>query len=185
MTIESSKQSIVFGGGCFWCTEAVFKMLKGVVSVEPGYAGGTKLNPTYEEVSTGGAPGYAEVVKITYEPKIISVESLLTVFFATHDPTTLHRQGNDIGTQYRSIILCNNQEQMNVAKKFIEDLNNSNEKGALIVTEVVMLDAFYPAEDYHKNYYENNKNQAYCQVVINPKLAKVKEKFAKLIKESE
>ena len=175
------KQAIVFGGGCFWCTEAVFKMLKGVISVEPGYAGGSVPNPTYEQICNGNT-GHAEVIKIDYDAAVIPLETLLTVFFASHDPTTKDRQGNDVGTQYRSIILFQTDEQKSICEKFIKDLNNSSEKGALITTEVKMLDTFYPAEDYHKNYYENNKSQAYCQVVINPKLKKVQEKFAELIK---
>jgi peptide-methionine (S)-S-oxide reductase len=191
------KETIVFGGGCFWCTEAVFKMLKGVFSVEPGYAGGSKSNPTYEDICTG-TTGHAEVIKIEYDSQIIPLETLLTVFFASHDPTTKDRQGNDVGTQYRSIILCQSQEQkllclpagrqatkpsqFEICKRFIENLNASSEKGAPIVTEVKLLETFYPAEDYHKNYYENNKNQGYCQVVINPKLKKVQEEFAKLLK---
>lgn len=172
---------IVLGGGCFWCTEAVFKMLRGVLSVEPGYAGGNIPNPTYEQVC-GGQTGHAEVVKIEYDSDMVPLETLLTVFFASHNPTTPNQQGNDIGTEYRSIILYSTEEQKNISEKFIIDLNNSSEKGAPVITEVKLLETFYPAEDYHKNYYENNKNQGYCQVVINPKLAKVKKEFAKLLK---
>lgn len=186
--MENNVEIAVFGGGCFWCTETIFKMLKGVISVNPGYAGGETLrdasgqekNPTYEEVSNGNT-GHAEVVKIEYNPNEISFETLLTVFFATHDPTTKNRQGNDIGEQYKSIILYANKKQKEIAKNFIKELNNYSEKGAPIVTEIKLLDKFYPAEEYHKNYYENNKNQSYCQVVINPKLEKVKEKFAELL----
>ena len=174
---------IIFGGGCFWCTEAVFKMLKGVISVGPGYAGGRApadgKSPTYKEVS-GGDTGHAEVIKIEYDPEVVSLKTLLTVFFASHDPTTKNRQGNDIGSQYRSIILlcrseaqkgeggCDPKEQRKIVEQFIKDLNNSSQLGAPITTEVKPLDVFYPAENYHKNYYENNKGQAYCQVVINP-----------------
>lgn len=175
------KQLIVFGGGCFWCTEAVFTMLKGVISVESGYAGGATKNPTYEQICNGDT-GHAEVIKTEYDADVISLETLLTVFFASHDPTTKNRQGNDVGTQYRSIILYENEEQKTIAEKFVAELNASHEKGAPITTEIKILDAFYPAEDYHKNYYEQNKNQAYCQVVINPKLAKVQKEFAKLLK---
>ena len=174
-------KTIVFGGGCFWCTEAVFSMLKGVISVESGYAGGEKINPSYEEVSSEST-GHAEVVKIEYDEDQIPFETLLTVFFATHDPTTKNRQGNDVGEQYRSIILYEDEEQKLLCDKFIEALNKSSKNGAPIITEVKILKKFYPAEDYHKNYYENNKNQSYCQVVINPKLKKVQEKFANLLK---
>ena len=176
-----SKEIIVLGGGCFWCTEAVFKMLKGAVLVEPGYAGGTLANPTYEDIGRGNT-GHAEVVAIEYNSALVSLETLLTVFFASHDPTTKDRQGNDVGTQYRSIILYENNQQKEIAEKFIAGLNSSSEKGTPIVTEVKKLERFYPAEDYHKNYYENNKNKAYCQVVINPKLKKVQEKFRSLLK---
>jgi peptide-methionine (S)-S-oxide reductase len=156
-------------------------MLKGVISVEPGYAGGTVKNPTYEQVCDGGT-GHAEVVKIVYDSAQIPLENLLTVFFASHDGSQKNRQGNDVGTQYRSVIFTENNDQMTVTKKFIEELNASNEKGAPIITEVEMLETFYPAEDYHKNYYANNPNQGYCQVIINPKLKKVQEKFAQLLK---
>ena len=175
------QEKVIFGGGCFWCTEAVFRMLKGVISVEPGYAGGKMQNPTYEDIC-GGETGHAEVVQIKYDADIIPLETLLTVFFASHDPTTKDRQGNDVGTQYRSIILCENENQILLCDKFIKDLNGSAPAGAPIITEVKKLEMFYPAEDYHKNYYENNKSKGYCQVVINPKLAKVQKEFAKLLK---
>ncbi|MBI5786982.1 MAG: peptide-methionine (S)-S-oxide reductase MsrA, partial [Candidatus Niyogibacteria bacterium] len=147
--MESQNKVVVFGGGCFWCTEAVFKMLKGVVSVAPGYAGGTKENPTYEEVCSGST-GHAEVIKIEYEPEKISFRDLLTVFFATHDPATPNRQGADVGTQYRSIILYTDESQKDEAEKFIEELNSSAKEGAAITTEVKSLEKFYEAEDYHK-----------------------------------
>ncbi len=170
----------VFGGGCFWCTEAVFLMLRGVVSVTPGYAGGTTPHPTYEEVSTG-TTGHAEVIKIVYHPAQVSYRDLLTVFFASHDPTTMNRQGADVGTQYRSIILTTTDEQAYVATQFIAELNTSSEFGDPIVTVVESLDQCYDAEDYHQNYYANNQNQGYCQLVINPKLEKVKKQFTTLI----
>lgn len=170
----------VFGGGCFWCTEAVFKMLKGVKSVTSGYAGGTKKNPTYEEVLSG-ATGHVEVIKIEYVPSLVTFKTLLTVFFGSHDPTTLNRQGADVGTQYRSAIFYTTENQKNDAEKFIKNINETSKEGRPIVTEVVPLANFYPAEGHHQNYYENNQNAGYCQIVINPKLEKVKKKFAKLL----
>lgn len=177
---EEDKKIIVLGGGCFWCTEAVFRMLKGVVSVEPGYAGGHIKNPTYEQVCSG-ATGHAEVIKVEYDPSTISLNDILTVFFATHDPTTKNRQGNDVGEQYRSIILYVRDEQKEAAEQFIQDINASSEQGQPVVTEVKKLEEFYLAEDYHKEYFERNSNQPYCQVVINPKLDKVKERFKNLL----
>jgi peptide-methionine (S)-S-oxide reductase len=171
----------ILGGGCFWCTEAVFKMLKGVESVDPGYAGGATENPTYEEVS-GGKSGHAEVIRIEYHPELVSYENLLTVFFGSHDPTTLNRQGADVGTQYRSVIFYTTPEQKEKAEKFIEDINSSSKLGATIVTEVAPLDTFYIAENYHKDYYANNKNAGYCEIVINPKLEKVQKEFGELLK---
>lgn len=199
--MPQTNQIIVFGGGCFWCTEAVFKMLKGVISVTPGYSGGHKenlprpegpgsrpasvgLGTTYEEVS-GGETGHAEVIKIKYDEEKISFRDLLTVFFATHDPTTPNRQGNDVGAQYRSIILYTTEEQKREAEEFIKELNESGQEGKEIVTELKLLDKFYEAENYHKDYYERNKNAPYCQVIINPKLKKVQEQFTKLLKINE
>ncbi|MDE2001857.1 MAG: peptide-methionine (S)-S-oxide reductase MsrA [Patescibacteria group bacterium] len=178
--MDTQKEVAVFGGGCFWCTEAVFKMLKGVSSVEPGYAGGTVPNPTYERVCTG-TTGHAEVIRIEYDPALVKYETLLTIFFATHDPTTLNRQGNDVGTQYRSLILYTTEAQKKAAEAFIAKLNASSEKGNPLVTEVKPLDVFYPAENYHRDYYARNKNKPYCQVVINPKLEKVQKEFADLL----
>ncbi|MCR4306503.1 MAG: peptide-methionine (S)-S-oxide reductase MsrA [Candidatus Yonathbacteria bacterium] len=173
-------EEAIFGGGCFWCTEAVFKELKGVVSVAPGYAGGTKKNPTYDEVSDG-TTGHAEVIRIEYDPALVSFRDLLTVFFATHDPGTLNRQGNDVGTQYRSIILYTNETQKEEAMRFIEEVNASNKEGNKATTEVKPLDVFYEAESYHKDYFERNPENRYCQLIINPKLEKVQEKFAELL----
>lgn len=178
----TNTQIAVFGGGCFWCTEAVFKNLKGVSSVTPGYAGGTKIYPTYEDV-VSGKTGHAEVIRIEYDPSLVFYKTLLTVFFATHDPTTPNRQGPDVGAQYRSLILYANEEQERAAHEFIAKLNDSTNDGAPIVTEVMALEAFYPAEAYHRNYYDRNSQNPYCQIVINPKLKKVQEKFADLLKQ--
>jgi len=175
------KEIAVFGGGCFWCTEAVFKELRGVVSVMPGYAGGTTPNPTYAQVC-GGNTGHAEVIKIDYDPAQITYEDLLTVFFATHDSTTMNRQGNDVGAQYRSIILYTSEEQKEKAEKFIAELNLSAQEGSPVITEVKPLDIFYEAENYHRDYYAANKDQPYCQLIIQPKLQKVQQKFATLLK---
>ncbi len=177
-------ETAVFGGGCFWCTEAVFKMLKGVSDVGPGYAGGTIKNPTYEQVSNGNT-GHAEVITMHYDPSLISYRDLLTVFFASHDGSQLNRQGNDIGTQYRSVVFYTTLEQKKVAEDFIQELNSSNPEGDQIVTEVTPLDMFYPAENYHKDYYARNSDAGYCQVIINPKLEKVQKQFADLLKDKE
>lgn len=174
-------QIAVFGGGCFWCTEAVFDRLRGVLSVMPGYAGGAGKNPTYEQVCAG-ATGHAEVVRIEFDPSAITYKDLLTVFFATHDPTTLNRQGNDVGTQYRSVILSASEEQRREAERFIKELDGSPGYGKPIVTEVKPLGEFYEAEDYHRRYYENNPYQPYCQVIITPKLRKLHKQFAALLK---
>ena len=171
----------VFGGGCFWCTEAVFDELRGVVSVMPGYAGGGVKNPTYEQVC-GGRTGHAEVIRIDFDPNLIAYKDLLTVFFATHDPTTLNRQGNDAGTQYRSIILHTSEEQKREAEQFIKELSRSLPHGKPVVTEVRQLDEFYAAEEYHRKYYENNSYQPYCQFIIDPKLQKLHKQFLELLK---
>lgn len=179
--MNNTKETVVFGGGCFWCTEAVFKILRGVVSVLPGYAGGTTDNPTYDDVSSGKT-GHAESVKIEYDPKMVKYEDLLTVFFGSHDPTTLNRQGNDVGTQYRSVVFYTTPEQKEKTENFIRNINNSNSPGAPVVTEIKSLVKFYEAENYHKDYFAKNPGNPYCQVVINPKLEKVQEKFASLLR---
>ncbi|HEY4490093.1 MAG TPA: peptide-methionine (S)-S-oxide reductase MsrA [Candidatus Paceibacterota bacterium] len=171
----------VFGGGCFWCTEAVFKMLRGVEKVLPGYAGGTVENPTSEQVYSGNT-GHAEVIYIEYDPEQITYRDLLTVLFASHDPTTLNRQGADIGTEYRSVIFYTNEKQKENAKNFIKELNESSKSGKPIVTELEPLTKFYEAENYHRDFYENNQNSPYCEIVINPKLQKVQKEFADLLK---
>jgi peptide-methionine (S)-S-oxide reductase len=180
--MNEHEQVAIFGGGCFWCTEAVFKMMRGVSSVLPGYAGGSAADATYEKVSQGNT-GHAEVVQIVYDPAQVKYENLLTVFFGSHDPTTLNQQGADIGTQYRSVVFYTTEEQKVAAEKFIADVNASNSAGAPVVTEVVPLEKFYGAEDYHKDYYANHQNAGYCQVVINPKLEKVQAKYADLLKD--
>ncbi|MBM3281402.1 MAG: peptide-methionine (S)-S-oxide reductase MsrA [Candidatus Harrisonbacteria bacterium] len=178
--MKTKTEVIVFGGGCFWCTEAVFRMLAGVISVMPGYAGGTTFNPTYESVSMGGT-GHAEVVRVEYNPDVVRFPDLLTVFFGSHDPTTKNRQGNDVGTQYRSVVFYTTQAQKEQVKQFIEEINNSHTLGEPIVTEVEPLTNFYEAEDYHKDYFAKNPDNSYCEIVINPKLEKVKERFGKLL----
>lgn len=177
------KETVVLGGGCFWCTEAVFKMLKGIISVMPGYAGGTTQNPTYASVS-GGKTGHIEVVKIDYDPVTIDLKNILTVFFASHDPSTLNRQGNDVGTEYRSAILYTTSQQKEIIDAFITDINTSNQEGKPIVTEVMPLVQFYEAESYHQDYYERNKDQRYCQIIINPKLDKMQKEFADLLNDA-
>jgi peptide-methionine (S)-S-oxide reductase len=171
---------IVFGGGCFWCTEAVFKRFRGVRSVTPGYAGGTTPTPTYGAVSSGRT-GHAEVIRIEYAPAEVALRTLLTVFFATHDPTTLNRQGGDVGTQYRSIILYTTPAQREEAEAFIRELEASSGEGGHIVTEVQPLADFYEAEEYHRDYFARNPDQAYCSIVINPKIEKVQKQFAELL----
>lgn len=172
-------EEVVLGGGCFWCTEAVFLMLKGVVSAEPGYAGGTVQHPTYEQVSTG-TTGHIEVVKIEYDPHKLAFEEILQVFFETHDPTTPNRQGADVGPQYHSAILYTTDRQKEKAEHYIKMIAGRFTKP--IVTTVAPLTTFWPAEDYHQKYYENHKDAGYCQVVIEPKLDKVQEKFKNLLK---
>lgn len=168
----------MFGGGCFWCTEAVFQSLKGIIAVVPGYAGGNISNPTYEQVSTGRT-GHAEVTRVEFDSAQVSFEDLMTVFFATHNPTTLNRQGNDVGTQYRSVIFYTNEKQKQEAEHYIEKLKA---EGIRIVTDVQPFVDFFPAEDYHQTYYENHKDQPYCQVVIEPKLQKLRTQFQALLK---
>ena len=175
-SMKDQLSTATFGNGCFWCTEAIFQQLKGVETVVPGYTGGEVKNPTYKAVCAG-TTGHAEVIQITYDPQIISYRELLDVFFYTHDPTTLNRQGYDVGTQYRSAIFYNDKEQKEAAEKIIQELNAEKVYDDPIVTEVTPIDVFYLAEDYHKNYYNNNKNQGYCRVVINPKLDKFMKKY--------
>lgn len=180
-TMNEDLAIATFGNGCFWCTEAIFQQLKGVKTVLPGYTGGVIKNPSYEAVCTG-TTGHAEAIQITYDPKVISYRALLEVFFYTHDPTTLNRQGNDVGTQYRSAIFYHNDKQKNTAEEMISQLTSEKVYDDPIVTEITEIDIFYEAEDYHKNYYNNNKNQGYCRAVINPKLDKFVKKYGSKLK---
>lgn len=179
-------KTAVFGGGCFWCTEAVFQMLKGVSKVQSGYAGGETDNPTYDDVS-GGTTNHAEVIQVTYDPTIISYEDLLTVFFGVHDPTTLNRQGYDVGKQYRSIILYQDESEKETALKMIKEIEISlkdmtaHGNDMPIVTQVEPLKKFYPAEGYHQNFYKQNKGSRYCELIIEPKIEKVRKRFAELV----
>ncbi len=171
----------IFANGCFWCTEAVFKRLKGVMDVVSGYTGGLTENPTYEQVSSGQTR-HAEALRVTYDPAVISYGDLLAVFFNTHDPTTLNRQGNDVGTQYRSAIFYGSDEEGHQAQKLIEELNDGGAYDSPVVTEVVPLSKFYEAEEYHQDYYDRHKDQPYCRLVVAPKLEKLQNRFAQLIK---
>jgi methionine-S-sulfoxide reductase len=176
--INENIESIMLGGGCFWCLDAAYSRVKGVVSVSCGYAGGKSENPTYEQVSTG-TTGHAEVVKIEYDKTKISLKDILYIFFTIHDPTTLNRQGNDIGSQYRSIIIFQDQEQLRIIQEVMEEISKEQIYDNKIVTELKKLEKFYLAEDYHQKYYEKNPKQAYCQLVIAPKIKKIKEKYKK------
>lgn len=167
-------ETIILAGGCFWCTEAVFKSLRGVIEVTPGYSGGEIENPTYEQVSSGES-GHAESVKITFDPKMISLDDILEVFFKLHDPTTLNRQGADIGTQYRSAIFYSNNNQKEIAEKFKSKIPNA-------VTEITPFKNFFPAEEYHRDFYFKNRGNAYCKLVIDPKIQKLKKEFNDMLK---
>jgi peptide-methionine (S)-S-oxide reductase len=163
-------ETIVLGGGCFWCIEAVFQRIDGVIDVIPGYAGGTVDNPSYEDVSTGDT-GHAEVVKVSFNPEVISLEKILKIFFLAHDPTSLNRQGNDVGTQYRSIILYTKENQKVIVDRVMVEIEGEYDQP--IVTEIEALENFYEAEEYHRHYYNKHPNAGYCRLVIQPKLEKV------------
>ena len=182
IALDVRNRTAVFGGGCFWCTEAVFQMLKGVSKVESGYAGGSTSSPTYEKVS-GGDSGHAEVIRVTYDSDVISYEDLLTVFFGSHDPTTSNRQGADVGEQYRSIILYESEGDKKTAERITKEIQESLKDGSRVVTQVVPLGKFTPAESYHQNYYKNNSNAPYCMLVIEPKIEKVRKRFAELVRQ--
>ncbi|WP_205727722.1 peptide-methionine (S)-S-oxide reductase MsrA [Flavobacterium anhuiense] len=175
---KANLETITLGGGCYWCVEAVYENLDGVKSVVSGFSGGKTVNPTYEEVCTGET-GHAEVVQITYDKNITDINEIFKVFFTVHDPTTLNRQGADVGTQYRSVIFYKNDEQKKAAQSIIAELNKAKVYNTPIVTKLEPFKVFYKAEDYHQNYYANNKNQPYCKMVIQPKL----EKFEKVFKD--
>ena len=174
-------EQITFGAGCFWCTEAVFQNLKGVKSVVSGYMGGHKPDPSYEDICNGDT-GHAEVIQIEYDPEIISFDELLLVFFKTHNPTTRNRQGNDVGTQYRSVIFYNNAEQKKSAENMIDKLEKELVFEHSIITEISPVSKFYEAEDYHQNYFNQNGNKPYCSFVIQPKLVKFTKEFREKIK---
>jgi len=181
MTQDDKLVKATFGSGCFWCTEAIFDRVEGVKSVTSGYAGGSVANPTYKQVCTGST-GHAEVIQLTYNPNEISYDELLEIFWKTHDPTTLNRQGADVGTQYRSVIFYHNDEQKKKAEKYKEELDKAGIWKDPIVTQIVPFTNFYEAEDYHQEYYENNPNQSYCSLVITPKVEKFEKIFKKRLK---
>ncbi len=182
MTTPSSHEIATLGGGCFWCLEAVYVALRGVERVESGYSGGHVPNPSYEQVCTG-TTGHAEVVQVTFDPSVVSYRDLLDVFFTIHDPTTLNRQGADVGTQYRSAIFSHSPEQQRVAEQAITDLGDSGTWERPIVTQVVPFESFYPAEEYHKDYFARNPRQPYCQAVVAPKVAKFRQKYLARLKD--
>lgn len=181
MNQSNTLEIATLAGGCFWCLEAVFKEVEGVISVVPGYSGGKKANPTYEEVCTGET-GHAEAVQITFDSTKISYPEILDIFFSVHDATTLNRQGADIGTQYRSAIFFHNAQQANIAEAIIVQLHRDRQLKGSIVTQVAPFEKFYPAEEYHHDYYEHHPEQAYCQTVISPKLNKLQKEWRDLLK---
>ena len=178
---EAQRETATLAGGCFWCLEAVFDDLKGVVSVESGYMGGEIANPTYEQVCEGDT-GHAEIVQVTFDPEVVSFQEILQVFFAIHDPTTLNRQGNDVGSQYRSAIFYHSDQQRKTAERVIADIGKAGLYGDRIVTEVSRASTFYEAEAYHQEYYARNPNQGYCQFVVAPKVAKFRKHFTDRLK---
>lgn len=177
----TTRETAILGGGCFWCTEAVFSELSGVVSVMPGYAGGTVERPSYEQVCTGST-GHAEVVQVVYDPRTITYRDLLRIFFTVHDPTTLNRQGADTGTQYRSIILTDGAVQQRTAEEVLREIEEAKVWRGRIVTEIRPLRVFYPAEEYHHNYFRRNPEKGYCQMIIAPKVAKFRRQYLERLK---
>jgi peptide-methionine (S)-S-oxide reductase len=180
--MEKKIETATLAGGCFWCTEAIFKRLKGVETVTSGYSGGIRQDPSYEQVSTG-ATGHAEAIQIEFDPETLPYGKLLEIFFHLHDPTTMNRQGNDEGTQYRSVIFYHNEKQRETALKVRDEIADEGVYAAPIVTEIVPFEAFYTAEQYHQDYYENNTSQGYCSYVIGPKIHKLLSQYSKDVKE--
>jgi len=174
-------ETATLGGGCFWCLEAVYDQLKGVQDVISGYSGGSVNNPSYKQVCTG-ATGHAEVVQLKFDPQVITFKEILQVFFSIHDPTTLNRQGNDVGTQYRSVIFYHDDKQQSIACDVMKEIERTRIWNRPFVTEVTSFEKFYPAEDYHQEYFENNSQQPYCQVVVAPKVAKFRKQFMDRLK---
>jgi peptide-methionine (S)-S-oxide reductase len=179
--MTSHSETATLAGGCFWCLEALFKRLRGVISVQSGYTGGTKQNPTYDDVCSGKT-GHAEAIQITFDPDVISYETILTIFWHMHDPTTINQQGNDVGTQYRSVIFYHDQDQYRTATALKEELEHEHTWKSPIVTEILPSQPFYPAEDYHTNYYDKNSYQPYCQYTIDPKVQKLLKEYSSLVK---
>lgn len=174
--MKTDKEIATLGAGCFWCTEAIFNEIKGVEKVESGFSGGRASNPSYEDVCTGKT-GHAEAVQVTFDPKIISFEEIMKIFFTAHDPTTMNRQGADVGEQYRSVIFYRSEKQRKTAEQVVKELESQKIWGKPIVTQIVPFKAFYKAEDYHQNYYKKNRYHPYCLLIINPKLRKFRESF--------
>jgi peptide-methionine (S)-S-oxide reductase len=181
INVPQGREVATLGGGCFWCTEAVFDDLRGVEQVESGYSGGKGANPTYQEVCSG-TTGHAEVIQVTFDPQVVSFKEILEVFFTVHDPTTLNRQGADIGTQYRSVIFYHDEEQKRIAEQVIRELSDAGLWDAPVVTEVAPFEAFYKAEDYHQEYFRLNGSQPYCRAVVAPKVAKFRQHYREKLK---
>ena len=181
MTPSASSEVATLAGGCFWCIEAVYQEIDGVESVVPGYTGGSSINPTYEQVSTGKS-GHAEAVQVTFDPAKISYREILEIFFSVHDPTTLNRQGTDVGTQYRSAIFYHSDKQKTISQEVMKELNKARLWERPMVTQVAPISKFYPAEDYHRDYFKKHPEQAYCQAVISPKVNKLRRQWAKRLK---
>jgi peptide-methionine (S)-S-oxide reductase len=181
LTQQNQLETITLGGGCFWCLEAIYNELKGIIKVESGYAGGIVPNPTYNQVCTG-TTGHAEVIQITYNPTIITFKEILQIFFTMHDPTTLNHQGNDVGTQYRSIIFYHNENQKHIAEQIINEITQARIWNNPIVTQIEPYNLFYKAEEYHQEYYKKNRAQSYCRIIIAPKISKLRKQYFEKLK---